>query len=66
MRRRTLLQHRRQEAASVAARARLRAQGVDLNHLPVDKAEPFMRGGHGTTARHLRHLRDGERPASLA
>ena len=62
IRRRTLPQVLRRNRLDAATRARLRAQGLDLNHLPVDKAEPFMGGGHGTTARRLRHLRDGETP----
>ena len=47
----------------LAARARLWDEGLDTSGaLPVDKAESFFSGGHGTTARRYKHIRDGEAP----
>ena len=62
LRARSLPQVRARNRADRAVRARLRAEGVNLERLPVDKAEPFTSGGHGTPSRRVQHFRDGEEP----
>ena len=57
---RTLPKARAAAVRDRAARARLQAQGVDLTEIRDDKVVSYRSGGHGTTARRLKHFRDGE------